>query len=199
MLHRLCAVLTVSLTFLTVLAPRSLAGGMLKAGLVSASQEVTHVNPDSSYALPSDVGFTAGLGIDHYWSRQFGLRVDLSYVNKLPEYISLDALALLAWPTRSWIRPYLLAGPRLDVELTVNAAGLGSPATTPQPNETHRQVIYGLSAGGGLELKLGKNSWFQLELQYQADLVDVFETATRSVRNEALIVTAGYRKAVGGP
>ena len=191
------AVTMVCLLLVIGLYSPSYAGGLIHLGLASASQEVTDANPNPNQGTTTEAGITVGLGIDHFFSPKIGLRFDAAYIKKIPEYLSFDALALFAFPSRSTVKPYLAAGLRLDVELSISGIG-PFPPQPPPAGYTHHEVIYGATVGGGVDFKLNKKSSLQLEVQYQPDFVDVVESPTLTIHNSAVLVMATYRVAFEG-
>lgn len=117
------------------------------------------------------------------------------------QYIELPLLGVLTLNRDARIRPFISAGPVLDLEMRcrvefVDATSrdeVGCDLQTTSTIDRHK-VDFGVAGAAGLDYRLSENRRFSLEARYTHGLTNISaaEDKTLSLKNRALSFYVGY-------
>ena len=182
----------------------------VRAGLVISDQDYDYDDAAFSFDPRSSIG--AALAVDVSWplTCSFAMRGEVMYIRKgsevkvlnttvggvigggnhpaeLKDAIDYLAIAPLATASLSAgrFRPYVLAGPRLDIKLG------GDSELNAVTSDGLESTIWGLTVGLGCTLKLSDTRSVLCEVQYHRDLTDAYDLAIVDVRNRAVVFLVG--------
>lgn len=181
-----------------------------QVGLVVADQDYTYREVEFNFNPRSSLGATIGLYVDRDLTPVLSGRLQLLYVRKGSEvklfnteydfgygivddsvrlkdeidYLSVVPMLRLVGPLGPG-RPYLMAGPRLDVRLNGNL-DLNTLAS-----DKLESLIWGATAAVGYEVPLSEWRRLSVEVHYHHDFSDAYDLTKLSVRNRAVIVLVG--------
>jgi hypothetical protein len=179
----------------------------IKLALTSSNQKFEYRDL-SSIDLKRRIGFNAGIFIENVIESYYSIRGQLEYSQRgmgielvrttvnSPEgtdkyidyhrvdYLSLPILIKISYPTKS-VQPFLIVGPRIDYLIGYNSIGF-------QPVYDHlKTVVIGSSIGVGIESTTLLQSDLMLELRYNFDHTDAYNTELLNVRNNSFDLWLG--------
>lgn len=206
-----CGILTLVLLTLTDVHAQVIKGWGLKGGVTKANQHWVFSEIEYEPDWHDEIGATLGLFAEFADHNYFGLGAEVAFTQKgmqdkqpvttsSPEptgafiisdngldYLSFNLYGKLQAGRKS-VRPYVLAGPRLDVLLNKRVA--------PFYDEVYAELkntVPGFSVGGGLEFDTRAGFSVLAEARYNRDFSPSLVLDTLTIKNKSLDVRLGLK------
>lgn len=196
------ALLAAYFTFLNLIGtPSACAQELITLGPKVGGNLSTLAGKDAANAS-ADTRFMAGVFMSVKPHSLFAIQVEANYTQKgarvrntiltISElgltYLEVPVLARFCFATSAKVVPYLATGPYIGFLMNARNTYLEDPIVTRQ----YKKSDLGWTAGGGLEMDLGKN-WLMVDLRYGQGFVKLpAQTNPPSIRNSVFTLSTAF-------
>lgn len=104
------------------------------------------------------------------------------------DYLSIPVLAKVTPPVNSFVTPYALAGPRLDIKVSESSDFFSDDVLS----DGAKSTVFGLSLGAGVQKTLSHGGTVLVEGLWELDLTDSMEMETLNSKNKSFVIQVGY-------